>query len=236
MSDAIKTVLFVFLAVDSVALLAFIVYKIIGEIRRNKVRHFGDRAEEIVAETCRREFPGAVLLNDVFLKNGNSVTQIDHILISKWGVAIIETKSHNGRIIPGEREWVQMYQDKVVRFHSPIRQNESHVRALQKLLKSQRVAQDVKVLGVVVFTSRKVHFEKRQKGVIRLSALSPYVKTGGTRTDARGGLTAPVGMRYLNRKKIVQIEKIIRKHSVKGFGKRRYHEKLVRRMDRHARY
>ena len=95
MNPSLITALLIFLSVDAIALFALLLSKILKEIKHRKIRHFGDQAEKIVSETIAREFPGAVLMNNVFLKNGKGVTQIDHILICKWGIFVIETKSHN---------------------------------------------------------------------------------------------------------------------------------------------
>ena len=35
-----------------------------------------------------------VVLNDIMLKNGNSTTQIDHIVVSIYGIFVIETKNY----------------------------------------------------------------------------------------------------------------------------------------------
>ena len=167
--------LFVFLLLDFAVLLILAVYGIYRHLRRRKILHYGDRAEETVSQALESDFPGGVVLNNVYLKTDRGTTQLDHILICKWGVYVIETKSHNGRIQIEKKEWVQFYKDKILRFHSPLLQNESHVHALERVLKKHRAFQNIKVQGLVVFTSKKVHFSKRQDGVLRLDELSPYI-------------------------------------------------------------
>ena len=158
MTASTKLILWIFLSVDLAALLGLAIWLIRKAIRRRQVLHFGDKAEEEVSETLKREFPGAVVLDNVYLQSGRGSTQLDHILICKWGLFVIETKSHNGRIQIDQKEWVQFYKEKIVRFRSPILQNESHVRALEQVLKKHRALQRVKIRGLVVFTSKKVHF------------------------------------------------------------------------------
>ena len=233
-TDSLSIVI-TFLIVDTIALLGLIIYKIAKECRRRKILHFGDRAEELVAETIREEFPGGILLNDIFLKTYRGITQIDHILICKWGIFVIETKSHNGQINIGKKEWVQIYKDKVVHFHSPLLQNKSHVNAVERLFRRHRTLAKTKIQGIVVFTSEKVHFSRRQDGVIRLKELSPYIKSGGESLNRRELLTARPGRQYLSRQKMEQIEKILRKNCVKSRGKRNRHEKTVRNLDRRKR-
>ena len=232
MSDSLQLILFVFLAVDAIALFLLLIFKIKKEVTRNKIRHFGDRAEEEVSLLLEEEFPGSIVLNNVFLKTPRGSTQIDHILLCKWGVWVIETKSHNGKILPGKKEWVQIYGEKVVRFHSPLLQNEIHIKALSRILEKSRSFSRIPVRGLVVFTSKKMQFEKQIDGALRLKELSPYIKSGGKTRSRRTLLTATPSGKYLSRQKILVLKKYILKNSLKSARKRKMHEKKIRKLDR----
>lgn len=231
MNDSVLYAVLAFLIVDAAALLGLILYKLHKAAVRRRILHYGDHAEREVKEYLEYNFPGAVILHDVFLKTRRGSTQIDHILISKWGLFLIETKSHNGRINVGKREWVQIYGEKVVRFHSPVLQNESHQRALRHVLSPYRALKGVPVRGLVVFTSKKVHFSKRVTGVLRLDELAPFIKSGGTETRSRAVLTAKGHQKYLTRQKISALEKVIRRNLVHSPGNRYRHEKTVRHLN-----
>ncbi len=232
MKEPLHLILLIFLSVDALALLLLLIFKIKKEIKRNKIRHFGDRAEEEVSLLLKEEFPGSVVMDNVFLKTARGSTQIDHILLCKWGIYVIETKSHNGKITPGKKEWVQIYGEKVVRFHSPLLQNEIHKKALSHLLKKHRSLSRIPVKGVVVFTSNKMHFAKEVEGVVRLRELSPYIKSGGKTRSRRTLLTASPSVQYLTRQKIASLEKVILRNSLKSQRKRKIHEKKLRKLDR----
>ncbi len=232
MTPTTKLILRIFLSVDLAVLLGLTVWIIRKAIRRRQILHFGDKAEEAVSETLQREFPGATVLDNVYLQSGRGTTQLDHILICKWGLFVIETKSHNGRIQIDKKEWVQFYKDKIVRFRSPILQNESHVRALERILKKHRALQRVKVKGLVVFTSKKVHFSKRQEGVLRMEELSPYIKSGGRTLSRKAILTGSANRGYLTRQKIALIERQIGKYALKGRKKRKEHNRKLQSLDR----
>lgn len=228
----LELILGVFLTVDALALLVLLIFKIRKEAKRNKVRHYGDRAEKEVAQAIQKNFPGGILINDLFLKTRTGTTQVDHILLCKWGIFVIETKSHNGRIDPGKREWLQLYQDKAVRFHSPLLQNRIHCKALQHLLSKNRAFSRLPVNGVVVFTSKKVYFTKQVAGVVRLEDLDRYIKNGGTLPKKKTALTAKPGTHYLTKQKIEQLEQFIRSNSVHSHKRKRRHERMVRSLDR----
>jgi len=226
-------ILLIFLSVDAIALLVLLIFHIKKELRHQKIRHYGDRAEEIVKEYVQREFPGAVLINNLFLKTEHATTQLDHVLLCKWGVFVLETKSHNGKINTEGREWVQIHGEKVVRFHSPLIQNETHRKALVRVLQKSRRFRTLPVTGLVIFTSRRVSFSKKQEGVLRLSELAPYVKSGGQyQIKKRGPITAKPGGTYLSKEKIEALEKLIRRSRVRSRSRKRDHEKKVRRFYR----
>ena len=224
--------LLIFLGVDAIALISLLIYRIRREMKREKILHFGDRAEEKVSEYLEKEFPGAAVLNNVYLKSGrNSVTQLDHILLCKWGIFVIETKSHNGRIETRGKEWIQFYRDKVVRFHSPLLQNKIHCKALEYVIRGYDKKGRIPVKGIVVFTSDKVYLTQRTEGVLKLSQIGPYIKSGGKQIRHRKAITAQVGGKYLSLNKIKTLEKWIRKNSVKSFRRKQDHKKMVRTLD-----
>lgn len=226
MTQEALTILLIFLSLDALVLLWLLALRIRKELLHRKIRHFGDKAEEEVIEYIKREFPGAVLLNNIFLKTENATTQLDHVLLCKWGIFVIETKSHNGHITCEGKRWVQIYGDKVVRFHSPLLQNEAHRKALIHILQRSRRFRNLPVKGLVVFTSKKVYFSKRLDDVLRLQELAPYIKSGGKFTRSnRKAVTAKPGSFYLSRAKLEALEKLIRRAQVRSKKRKREHEK-----------
>lgn len=62
-------------------------------------------------------------------------TQIDHIIVSRYGIFVVETKTYKGWIFGGERdaEWTQVIYKHKSRFQNPLRQNYKHVKTLSEL-------------------------------------------------------------------------------------------------------
>lgn len=99
-----------------------------------------------------------VFSNLLFENNGYS-TQIDHLVVSPYGVFVIETKGYKGWILGGEysENWTQNIYGKTFTLYNPIKQNDGHVRFLRHLLKC-RV--DIPLIPIVVFNNDaelKVH-------------------------------------------------------------------------------
>lgn len=70
-----------------------------------------------------------ILLNDCTLPDEqNQTTQIDHILLSPYGIFVIETKNYKGWIFGGEHQkiWTQKIYKKSYKFQNPLHQNYKH--------------------------------------------------------------------------------------------------------------
>ncbi len=76
------------------------------------------------------------VLNDIVLKATNGTTQIDQIIVSKFGIFVVEVKNYKGWIFGNEKDaqWTQTLTSGKYRFQNPLRQNYKHVKTLQSLL------------------------------------------------------------------------------------------------------
>ena len=77
-------------------------------------------------------------LNNITLPlvNGGS-TQIDHVIVSVYGIFVIETKNYKGWIYGSEkqRQWTQAFPNgSKYKFQNPLRQNYLHIKTLADLL------------------------------------------------------------------------------------------------------
>lgn len=91
------------------------------------------------------------IINNILLNSGQYTTQIDHIVVSIYGIFVIETKHIKGWISGGENSenWTQNIFGHKYSFYNPIKQNKSHVVALQKALDLPKD----KFIPLVVFSS-----------------------------------------------------------------------------------
>ena len=106
------------------------------EGRRFLVRSPG--GEALVAQTIRSGFRMRhALMNNVTLKTETGTAQIDHILVTRYGIFVIETKHFAGWIFgrPHDILWTQTFFKRKFRFQNPVRQNYGHVKALRALFK-----------------------------------------------------------------------------------------------------
>lgn len=85
-----------------------------------------NRGESLVRKALQKHFrsPNYHLLNHITLKHGDSTTQIDHILVSCFGVFVIETKNYKGWIFanPKHESWTQVLFKAKFKFQNPNRE------------------------------------------------------------------------------------------------------------------
>lgn len=116
----------------------------------------GMRGERFIARKLKRLDPYRYkILNDLLLPSrGNlATTEIDHVVVSNFGIFCIETKDYDGWIFGDAKEeyWTRViykYKDKI---RNPLRQNYGHLRAIQDLV--QGTNPNVLITPFVVFPS-----------------------------------------------------------------------------------
>ncbi|MBE5158952.1 nuclease [Vibrio parahaemolyticus] len=76
------------------------------------------------------------LIKDVTLPTSDGTTQIDHIVVSKYGIFVVETKNMKGWIFGSTRQkqWTQKIYRHSSKFQNPLHQNYKHIKALETLL------------------------------------------------------------------------------------------------------
>ncbi len=89
------------------------------------------------------------LIKNVTLPTENGTTQIDHVIVSKYGVFVVETKNMKGWIFgsPKQKTWTQKIYKHSNKFQNPLLQNYKHVKTLETLLGLN----DQQIHSVIVF-------------------------------------------------------------------------------------
>ena len=103
-----------------------------------------------------------IILNDIMLPTQYGTTQIDHIVVSPYGIFVIETKNYKGWIFGHENseEWKQSLWGKKKfwglsseqhKFRNPIRQNQAHTRAIKRITSE---VGEFQIIPIVVFSDK----------------------------------------------------------------------------------
>ena len=127
-------------------------------------KHIGNVGEARVHNTLTRLPDEYVVLYDVVLKTDKGTTQIDHIVVSKYGIFAIETKNYRGEIYGDDnrKEWTQIIATDVTyrkkwyktytyitknHFYNPVKQAIGHAIEIKKALSDWPY---LKVIPIVV--------------------------------------------------------------------------------------
>ena len=97
-----------------------------------------------------------ITMHDVLIWNAHgSTSQIDHIVLSEYGIFVIETKNYKGWIFGNERaeNWMQVIYKEKHQFRNPVKQTWGHVYALQSVLSDFPQA---KYYSIIVFSGSAV--------------------------------------------------------------------------------
>ena len=112
---------------------------------------------------------------DLHLPSGNGSTQIDHVVVSRYGVFVVETKNYSGWIFGDEKSkvWTQTLYGEKHKFQNPLRQNYKHTKAVESFLSLHSSA----VFSVVVFAGSGEFRTKMPSNVMHSNKLVRYIRS-----------------------------------------------------------
>lgn len=114
-------------------------------------------------------------LHNVTLRTPDGTTQIDHILVSRYGIFVVETKNMKGWIFgnQGQALWTQTLYRKSYKVQNPLRQNYKHVKAVEAALDVPAGT----IHSVIVFTGESRFKTAMPVNVTRAGAYADYIKS-----------------------------------------------------------
>jgi hypothetical protein len=92
-------------------------------------------------------------LSDIMIRNSKSrsgFSQIDHVVISPFGLFVIETKNYNGEI-KGLRDDTYWTVSNRFKMYNPLKQNYGHIKAMESTIKGYP---DLIYISMITFTMR----------------------------------------------------------------------------------
>lgn len=115
------------------------------------------------------------VFNNLLIQRGEYSSQIDHVVVSKYGVFVIETKNYKGYIYGGEysEHWTQNIWGNKYKLYNPILQNQGHVKALKAYLG----VRNFPFISVITFSSRgTVKVNTKENFVMYYSDITYFIK------------------------------------------------------------
>ncbi|MFC2063183.1 NERD domain-containing protein [Chloroflexota bacterium] len=89
------------------------------------------------------------VFNNVIIKTERGSTQIDHVIVSPYGLFSVETKDKNGWIYGDEKQkqWTQKIFKNTYKFQNPLHQNYAHTMSLSEYLGVEHE----KIFSLIIF-------------------------------------------------------------------------------------
>jgi len=99
-----------------------------------------------------KDSPRNIILHDIRIEHEGKVAQIDHIIINRFGIEVLESKSFTGELtIKGDGSLNVAYGKKIQTFPNPIEQNNRHAQILSDLIKANmELASNHKLFGMPI--------------------------------------------------------------------------------------
>lgn len=93
-----------------------------------------------------------IIMDNLMLSNNGYTTQIDHVVISIYGIFVIETKNYKGIITGGEfaETWTQHLYTESHPMPNPIRQNYGHIQAIRRKISGVYTGE---IYSIIAFSS-----------------------------------------------------------------------------------
>jgi len=112
--------------------------------------------------------------HDVTVLTSNGTTQIDHVLVSPFGLFIVETKNRKGWIFGSENQakWTQSLYGMNYSFQNPLRQVFRQKKSLSEFLEVNE-----SVIHTIIFFVGDCRFKTRLPANVMRSGLGRYIKT-----------------------------------------------------------
>lgn len=112
--------------------------------------------------------------HDVIVPASNGTTQIDHLLVSPFGLFVIETKNIKGAIFgsEGQPKWTQCLHGRKYAFQNPLRQNYRHTKCLADYLDL-----DPAVLHSIVFFIGEGTFKTPMPSNVLRTGLRDHIRS-----------------------------------------------------------
>jgi restriction system protein len=118
------------------------------------------------------------LIKNVTLPTEDGSTQIDHIIVSEFGVFVVETKHMKGWIFgsPNKKIWTQKIYEHSNKFKNPLHQNFKHVKTLESLLGLN----EQQVHSVIIFVGDSTFKTEMPENVTYGGGYARYIKSKNT--------------------------------------------------------
>ncbi len=114
-------------------------YLINKELYAIKKGYDGEKQNAFHIDYYFRDSKNYVVLHDIRIVHNDLIFQTDHLVISRLGIFVVESKNYSGTLIINNGNYEVEYKTKTIQIESPIYQNERHKFGLEKIFKDLEI-------------------------------------------------------------------------------------------------
>ena len=121
---------------EIILFILFIALSIVFRIFQPKIKgYLGERSVAVILSFLPSN--KYKVINDLLIESNGRTIQIDHLVVSTYGIFVIETKNYKGWITGSDNSehWTKNMFGNKYKFYNPIKQNKAHILALSKQLR-----------------------------------------------------------------------------------------------------
>lgn len=113
-----------------------VVWVVVSSLFEKSPLRKGKKGESVISQLLFALPKDYLVFNDLYLEVDGRSVQIDHVVVSVYGIFVIETKNYSGRIFGADSSeyWTQCLYGNKYKLRNPLKQNFSHLLALRTLL------------------------------------------------------------------------------------------------------
>tara|TARA_Y100000588_G_C13954902_1_gene796077 strand:- start:112 stop:822 length:711 start_codon:yes stop_codon:yes gene_type:complete len=147
-----------------------------------QVRRGTSSERKLILQLLKQGHPEKAIFHDLYINTGkDKYSQIDIVIATTVGIIVIEVKNHSGWIFGNNyhQNWTQVlaYGKKKFKFYNPIKQNHSHIRALQNQL---RQFQNIPFYSIIAFTGncelKEINYVPKDTYVVKANRLHEAIR------------------------------------------------------------
>lgn len=150
--------------------------KIAEQKHQKKITAIGEAGEKAVNKVLNSLGKDYVNMKTIMLQTKSGSTELDHVVVSPYGIFVLETKNYSGTVYgeEGYKNWKHYDRSGKERgFYSPIKQNIGHIGTLKRAIKQDESA----FIPIVVFCGSAEIKVTASTPVVKLDQLSKTIKS-----------------------------------------------------------
>ena len=133
--------------------------------------YIGEKSISLLLNTLPQE--NYLVIDDILIKTNNTSTQIDHIVISVFGIFIIETKNYRGWIFGSDSsdKWTQTIYKTKHKFMNPIHQNYKHCMIIKEIIQNDTI----KIIPIIAFSTNATLRIQTNNNIVYLPQIVRFI-------------------------------------------------------------